>query len=490
MISHEGKWGAPCGDGRWVWPLRLLLRFRWHVVLLSPPADPLRPLPGAVGQCQDEERQHEAQHDQRHALGDLVGRPLAQGAFLQRFGELLGGGQPVVAPLVDDHAVAQQQQPGVAPYDGLERCPVGDVERVFCASDVAPVGYGLVLACRQGDEAVVVVLRVFVDAVDLAEIGGVGQFEVGGHEDESVALVGQHLLREVIVGCGICDGEIVDGGLVALLHLHGLAVDEGPGGVGVVVERKLLAHAALLQDECCLKLRLLGSCGDLHSLADVGSDMVGAEVEGRQIPKAQGRGDEDEEQRVVDDDPLVGLRDEAHHAERFPRHNRSHGEQQEVLQQRLAVGEVDGVAEASAVLDGLPAPKPHRDGGHDGHEGYDHAAHLSPSDGKEQEDAEAELHGGEQDARGERGPGGGVLLQVERFEVVADLVLGAQRVDGLDKAREDESQGERQAAEVDGHTPSPAGLLPLHGGLGLLVGCLVVVLLLFHTVCCVGFRQS
>ena len=59
--------------------------------------------------------------------------------------EEMRGGKPLTDTALYE-AVAQQQQPGVAPYDGLERCPVGDVERVFGASDVAPVGHGLVLA--------------------------------------------------------------------------------------------------------------------------------------------------------------------------------------------------------------------------------------------------------------------------------------------------------------------------------------------------------
>ena len=124
-------------------------------------------------------------------------------------------------------------------------------------------------------------LGILVYAVDVAEVGVVGSLQVWRYEQERVALVGQN----VVCGVGAVlklYAEVVYWRHIALARLHGLRVNECPCGVGVVIQRKFLSLPVLLQDECRGELRLRGVSRYLHALQQVGSYVVGPEVEWRQ----------------------------------------------------------------------------------------------------------------------------------------------------------------------------------------------------------------
>ena len=128
------------------------------------------------------------------------------------------------------------------------------------------------------------VLGVFVNLVDIAEVGVICLLQYGRDQEEGITLVIQHLLRDVFSLSGILDAEVVDRGNVAFFRLNRLRVDECPGGVGIVVYRKLLLLSILGKDKGGLKLGLLGSLWYLHPFLNVGSDMVWSEVEEWQTP--------------------------------------------------------------------------------------------------------------------------------------------------------------------------------------------------------------
>ena len=90
------------------------------------------------------------------------------------------------------------------------------------------------------------------------------------------------------------------------------------------------------------------------------------------------------------------MADEAHHHQRLPSNDRRTGKQYDVLEQRLTVSELDGIAEASAVAHRVGYPKPESNQRHHHHEGKGNLGSRPPVDGEEQEDSEAELHGREQ----------------------------------------------------------------------------------------------
>ena len=73
------------------------------------------------------------------------------------------------------------------------------------------------------------------------------------------------------------------GGHVALAELHGLGIDERPGGVGIVVSGELASFSVFLHDERSLETWLLGIVGNLHPLTYIGPDVIGAEVEVGQV---------------------------------------------------------------------------------------------------------------------------------------------------------------------------------------------------------------
>ncbi len=137
---------------------------------------------------------------------------------------------------------------------------------------------GLLRACREADELVAMVVGIFVYLVDVAEVAVIGKLQVWRYEQEGVTLVVKHVLRDVLACLRVLDAEVVDRWHISLFCLHSLAVDELPGGVGVVVYRKLLSLSVLLQDEGGVKLGLFGSLRNLHSLGDVRTDVVWAEI--------------------------------------------------------------------------------------------------------------------------------------------------------------------------------------------------------------------
>ena len=334
--------------------------------------------------------------------------------------------------------------------DGLQRDFIGGAEGIFGSCEFYPVVNGLVGAGREAIEGVLVLFGIFIYLVDVAEIGIVGMLQMGRYEQEGIAKIGKHLIGDVLIVQH--DGEIVNGRHVALFGLHGLRINECPRAVGIVVERELLLPAIFFHDEGGLELRLGSTLGNLHPLGDAGTDVIGAEIERGQRVEAPQAGNDDEKNGVVDDNPLVRLRDEPHHLQRPPSHDRSASQQHEVLQQRLSVGEFQRVAEASAVLNGVGHEEPRRDKRHHHHQGQRQPRSQSALNGEEQENAQAEFQRRQRHRTAQRQPVGSKRSHASRLCVVMQLILRAQRVDSFHVAREDKRCRQHQPAHVHGNS--------------------------------------
>ena len=113
-----------------------------------------------------------------------------------------------MAPFSYYRSVLQKEHSRVTSDDGLERCSVGDIERILSPRDVAPVVYALLVAGREPIKVVTILFRILVNLVYIAEIGVVGLLEVGGNEQECVSLGGNNILRDVLSCCGIRYREV------------------------------------------------------------------------------------------------------------------------------------------------------------------------------------------------------------------------------------------------------------------------------------------
>ena len=71
-------------------------------------------------------------------------------------------------------------------------------ERVLCSRQADPHIDALIRARRQAVERIAVLLRILVDLIDLVEPAVVGILQMGRHEQEGIALVVEHLLRDVL----------------------------------------------------------------------------------------------------------------------------------------------------------------------------------------------------------------------------------------------------------------------------------------------------
>ena len=136
--------------------------------------EPAGELPRAVGECKKHQRKYVPQQNLGNpARNGMLGQMPVFGVFKQ-FRLVVELRQVVVAPFSYDDSVLQQQQSGVAAYDGLQRYVVGNVEVVFRPGNVAPVRHGIFSAGSQRIERVAVVCAVFIYCVYLAEIGVAG----------------------------------------------------------------------------------------------------------------------------------------------------------------------------------------------------------------------------------------------------------------------------------------------------------------------------
>ena len=221
---------------------------------------------------------------------------------------------------------------------------------------------------------------------------------------------------------------------VALGSLDGLRVDEGPGGVGVIVDGEFLPLSVLLHEESGFELWQRGALRHCHTLLDVGSHVIRTEVEHGEVVEAIACNEQNEQGRVVEYDPLIRLADHARHVEGPPGDDDSRDEQHHILPECLPVGEHEGIAKASAVAHWVVDGEPQRDECHDNHHTESDARYKSSPDGEKQADADDEFRCRQQDGSRESHEIGHQLAQVKSPEVVVDLVLCTQRVYRLDES--------------------------------------------------------
>ena len=205
----------------------------------------------------------------------------------------------------------------------------------------------------------------------------------------------QDFCREIVARAQILYCEIVNGRNVTGLHEGCLAVDERPGGVGVVVQREGLLLTILAQDKRCFVLGTGCSRGNFHRLGYVHANAIGAKVKLRQIIQAPKAVDEREHQRVVDDNPLGVFAHKACHVERFPAHDGTASQQYNVFEQSLCVGEMDGIAKATAIFHGVAECQSQCHQRHEHHEDKGQPRDLASADGKQKQNSQGEFQGRE-----------------------------------------------------------------------------------------------
>ena len=113
-----------------------------------------------------------------------------------------------MAPFPDDDAVFQDDEPGIASYDGFQCRGVRIAEGIFRTGQFAPPCYCLVAARREADEGVAVVLTVLVYLVYGAEVLIVGMFKTWRYEQEDIVFVRQDFVCDVLARI-VYDGEVL-----------------------------------------------------------------------------------------------------------------------------------------------------------------------------------------------------------------------------------------------------------------------------------------
>ena len=191
-----------------------------------------------------------------------------------------------MAPFANDDAVFQEQQSWIASYDGFERDRIGVAELIFGTGEVGPSADGIVTTGCETVEVIAVILTVFVQLVDGAKVAVAGFLKRWRNQQKRITGVAKNFFGNVLAIVHSLYDEIVNGWHIAFAGHHRLAVDECPCGVRIVFQCELLLLSVFLQDKCGLKLWRLLSFWYLHAFVYIGSDVIGPEVEDRQVVQA------------------------------------------------------------------------------------------------------------------------------------------------------------------------------------------------------------
>ena len=133
------------------------------------------------------------------------------------------------------------------------------------------------------------------------------------------------------------------------------------------------------------------SCRNFHRLGYVHANAIGAKVKLRQVIQTPKAVDEREHQRVVDDNPLGVFAHKTCHVERLPHHNATASQQHDVLEQSLCVGEMDGIAKATAIFHGVAERQFQCHQCHEHHEDEGQPRGLASADGKQKQNSQGEF---------------------------------------------------------------------------------------------------
>ena len=347
------------------------------------------------------------------------------GGLRQRGRNLVEFGQAVMAPFAHHDSIFEEQQSGIAADDGLEGDGIHIVKRILGPRQFAPPRYACLAGGRESDKRIAMFLTVFIDAVDGAEVGIVGLFQMRRHEQESISSATEDAVGDIFSPVKGLHHKIVYGRHIALFDGNGLAVDECPSGVGIILKGKLPLLPVFFQHEHGLKLRRLGPLGYLHPLLDVGAHTVGAEIKRRQIIQAVAAGKQDKQQGVGHHYPLVGKTDETPHLVRGNHEHRGGCQQGHVLVESLPVGERHGITKTPTVADGIVNGKPKCERCQDTHHGKQQAADQASMHGKEQEHAKTKLSSTQQHGSDKGDEVGHIANEMPRLQIVMQLVLCA-----------------------------------------------------------------
>ena len=216
---------------------------------------------------------------------------------------------------------------------------------------------------------------------------------------------------------------------------------------GRVVERKLaqLARPDVAVDQYGLRFAGLDDRG-MHPLPDIDPDLIGQEVDQRQVAVAivsqihreEEKGDGKHDFQGVEGEDLVGAV--------TPPDHQGHRQQRQVLVESLPRRQLQRLAETTAVLDGDHRSAEQGEGGKKEHGKHGEDRDQADTYLEEEHTAHHHLGTAQPDRKGHARP-------LEGFhpvdgKILVDLHGGAPRIDDLREARHDERAGKDQPADI------------------------------------------
>ena len=219
----------------------------------------------------------------------------------------------------------------------------------------------------------------------------------GGDGHEGIVVRQYLALRDILPG-GIAQGEVYNGRPIALSDQLCGRGDVGPGGVvpGIIGLVELFLMAVFFIDEGGEILVFWCVFRYGHALHDARAEVVGSEVEQRQMaqrmePRGQAEEGEQPPEEVLP--PALRRKGEALPLPPAQQEGQEEEAEEDVFPESEPVAQLDGIAKASAVANGVGNDKPKRDDGHSNHECQRYLGHQSSANSQQDKHPKTELYG-------------------------------------------------------------------------------------------------
>ena len=272
------------------------------------------------------------------------------------------------------------------------------------------------------------------------------------YQQKGVGSIPKDLLGNIFSALIFGNREIVHRRFISRLGHHRAAVYKSPCAVGIVLLCKLLSYSVLFKNESCFKLRLLRIFGNAHSLHQVGTDMIRAEVKHRQTVDTPSGEYPDKEDGIHRNHPLITLRNETVQQAGITAYTHCGQQQNHVLVESFPIRQFKCVAKATAVRHRIGQSQIKRKRSHQGHQDQQSPCRCPAPDTEKQINTQTELHDSQQNSCRQIKISGYPVCQMKGFGIIFKLVLRSSRVDRFDKARQDKRTGQNQTTKIN---PAP-----------------------------------
>ena len=211
---------------------------------------------------------------------------LSQFQLVQTIVQYIFIGKLAIAPFIQNCAVFYQQQTGVGTYNRLQRNIIHLAEWVFRTGSVTPCFNFLIRRRGQCIKAITMFYAVIIDFIDQINIAVIRFLCPMSYQQESISFIRQHTIGYIFSRTQTYHGKVVNGRFIAFFLQYGTRFNKSPRAVRIIIQCEFLLPAVFFQDKTTFKNTRLRTFGYLHTRFYVHANLIGPEIQHRQILQA------------------------------------------------------------------------------------------------------------------------------------------------------------------------------------------------------------